>query len=480
MTVAEIHPAPVAAIRDGLENIATGQGLRNDSRAHGYRTFRHRKRSYQELLDMYLSSWMCAQVVEIPAFEMTREWRTFNIEDSGKVDRITEANERVGLVEKVRETIQWSRLFGGGAILMGIDGTGELDEPLDLNRVKEDSLQWLHALDARSLYPMAGEDVTMVMDPTSPHFLQPEFYQVASSTLSRIHCSRIVKFPGIVLPFLEMPRYLWWGAPTIERSFDAIADAETVIGGVAELVTEAKVDVYSIPNLMNLVSTPDGEARVQKRIALANRIKSTYQAIIKDAGEDYDQKQNAIVQGMGGLIEQYVVLISGASGIPVTKLLGTSAKGMSATGEGDLTNFYDMVSSQQENFLRPRLSQLDQVFIRSACGCEPKDMPWTFDDLWQMSETETAELENKRANTAKVYLDAGVVDEIVIAKQLKEDGTYSAVDDDYITALEADIEELKNNPPPDPFATDPAAGPVKRDPAGNPIKPAEGDDPDDE
>lgn len=457
---------------DGMQNLLTGQGGRSDSRAYSARRFWHIERHYTELLATYRSHWAAARIVELPAEEMTRTKRHFLIEDTEKLDAIRAEAERMAVWERIREAIQWADLLGGAALFLGVEDGLELEEPLDLDRVKPGSLKFVHALDRQTLVPWGAEDILTINDPTSPQFMLPEFYQVVSARLEKVHHSRIIRFPGLPLPWLEMPRTQYWGGSRVDRTFDAIADAETVIGGVAALVTEAKVDVYKIPGLMNILATPEGEAKVKRRVELANQVKSVWQAIISDAGEEYESKQNAIVQGMTGLIESFLGIVAAASGIPATKLLGTAAQGMNATGEGDLTNYYDMIDSRREAYLRPRLNAFDQVFLRSAIGEGPENCPWEFGLLRQMSAGETAELENKRAARDKIYLDAGVIDEVVVAKQLKEDGTYSAIDDEYITELEADIEEFESNPPPPAPGLPglpglPPARPEKRDPGGN-------------
>lgn len=467
-------PIRDAATYDGLESLITGQGGAKDSRAHANRTFGYRPRAYGELEALYRSNWLAGQVVDIPAFEMTRARRNFQIEDPNKLDAIESESKRLMLWEKISESLKWRTLYGGGALLLGLDGTGELDEPLDYERVKPGSLRFVHALDSRTLIPNGGLDTQLVYDPTSSQFMQPEFYSLAAAKMDWIHHTRIVRFPGLPLPWREMQRTLWWGQSRLERVFDAIADAEQVVGGVAHLVKEASVDVIGMVGLMNMLMTPDGEETVRKRIALSDATKSMWNSIVMDASETYSQKQNALVQGMAGLIEQYLVIAAGASGIPVTRLLGMSPGGMNATGESDTRNFYDMIDAERQTYLRPRLDQLDQVFVRSSIGEPPDDIAWEFGSLWQMDDAEVAELENKRAQTAKTYVDMGAIDEVVVAKELKESGTYVAVDDDYIDDLEAELEEVKANPPPPGPIGNP---PISRDPAGNPIPGDEDDDP---
>jgi phage-related protein (TIGR01555 family) len=474
-------PIRDASTYDGLESLITGQGGAKDSRAHSNRTFGYTPRTHGELEALYRSNWLAGQIVDIPAFEMTRAKRTFQIEDPGKLDSIESESKRLMLWEKISEVLKWRSLYGGGALLLGLDGTGELDEPLELERVKPGALRFVHALDSRTLIPNGGMETQLVYDPTSSQFMQPEFYSLAAAKMEWIHHSRIVRFPGLPLPWREMQRTLWWGQSKLERVFDAIADTEQVIGGVAHLVKEASVDVIGIDGLMGLLMTPEGEDTVRRRISLSDMTKSMWNSIVIDSQESYNQKQNALVQGMAGLIEQYLVIAAGASGIPVTRLLGMSPGGMNSTGESDTRNFYDMVDAERENYLEPRLNEFDQIFIRSAIGESPDDIAWEFGSLWQMDDAEVAELENKRAQTAKTYVDMGAIDEVVVAKELKENRTYTAVDDKYIQELEAEIEEFKANPP--PASTIPGAPgnpPIARDPAGNPIPQNDPDDDADE
>jgi len=48
-------------------------------------------------------------------------------------------------------------------------------------------------------------------------------------------------------------------------------------------------------------------------------------------------------------------IASSASDIPVIRLIGTSATGLNGSGETDLNNYYDMLSSRQESRIRPEL-----------------------------------------------------------------------------------------------------------------------------
>ena len=61
--------------------------------------------------------------------------------------------------------------------------------------------------------------------------------------------------------------------------------------------------------------------------------------------------------------KQFFLRVAGLEGqLDGSLRLQNDEKGLSATGESDIRNFYDMIDSRRQTFLRPRLDALDQVF----------------------------------------------------------------------------------------------------------------------
>lgn len=447
---------------DSLTNALSGQGTSKDSRTQRYYT-KLPRRSFTELEAMYQHSWLAGKIVDIPPFEMTREWREFTLEDGKARKELETAEKRLGVRAKFREALQWAELYGGGAIILGIDGMGDASQPLNVEAVKKDALKFIHVLDRTWIHPAAIEPD--VYDPTSPEFMLPEQWYIANANhgaqsiaknAPTIHRSRIIRFPGLALPLRAMQQERFWGQSRLERIEAAVMDADSVTAGIAELVGEAKVDVFKIANLMGLVGSPEGEATIKKRVSLATQSKSIWNAIILDAEEDYQQKTDALAQGLAPLMGEFLAVVAAAADIPITRLLGEAAKGLNATGEGDARNFYDMIAARQENYLRTQLEQFDEVFVRSVLGRVPDEFGFDFPPLWQMSDKEVAELQKLRADRDAIYLRDGVVDEVVVAKQLQEKQTYDAIDDEYIKELET---ALENEPEPAPLVPLPPGGP---------------------
>jgi hypothetical protein len=66
----------------------------------------------------------------------------------------------------------------------------------------------------------------------------------------------------------------------------------------------------------------------------------------------------------------------------------------------------------------------------------PDDYRFDFNSLWQMSDSEMATIQKTRAERDQIYLQAGVVTEGVVARELKEDGTYKNLTDEDIKLAE--------------------------------------------
>ena len=208
--------------------------------------------------------------------------------------------------------------------------------------------------------------------------------------------------------------------------------------GIAELMQEANVDIVKREGLAEDLTT-DQEAAILKRYQVFGMMKSSVQMALLDGDETYDRK-TLNLSGVAPIIEQFITFISAAARIPVTKLFGTSAKGMNATGEGDLNNYYDMIRSYQVNNLGLSMRYLDEVLVRSALGNFPKQFDYVWNPLKQADLVQVAQANKINADRDAVYIESGVVTKSQIQRNLQSDEVYQ-FDDEQIQELE----ELENN-----------------------------------
>lgn len=424
-------------VGDGLENVVAGLGTDRDKRSYSVWAD-PRILTRQELENMYRGSWLAKKIVNAVADDMTREWLhvTFDGEELGTT--IEQAEKRFALKRKTNEALKWSRLYGGAVIIIGTRDRN-LAKPLDVKNVRKGDLRYLHVVDRWRLSP-AG---SLNRDLESPNFGMPDSYVLAESTV-QVHHTRVLRFNGEKLPYFAWLRNAMWDDSVLQHVMDSLMNCDTTTQAIATMMFESNVDVVKSEGLADVLARKDGEAVLTKRFQVAALLKSFNRMLLLDGTESYEKKQNSFAN-LDKVIQQFMIDVSGAADIPMTRLFGTSATGMNATGDNDVRNYYDMVSAKQEAELRPQLEYLYEVLVRSELGHMPDDFRFDFNPLWQLSETEQATVEKTRAERDQVYLNAGVVTEGLVARELKERGTYRNMTDDDIDLAEELAKPMDEN-----------------------------------
>lgn len=407
---------------DGLVNVVSGMGTgkaKRDNNQWQYGAFN----DWTQLDAAYQSNWIARQIVDIPAQDMTREWRVIK---SARAEELTAAEQEFGVQAAVQEALCWARLYGGAGILMITDQ--DLGKPFNMNRVKRGSLERLLVFDRHDLTPMSIN----TWDILSPNYLQPEFYTIRGGS-QQIHWTHVVRFEGERLPIRQRLLTHGWGDSVLRKCIDDVSDTVAAKNGIAELMQEANIDVISREGLNEELAS-DQDSQIIDRYALFSKMKSIVNMALLDGDESYDRKTLQL-SGVAPIIEQFITWISGAARIPVTKLFGTSAKGMNATGEGDLKTYYDDVRAEQVSKLTKPMRYLDQVVARSIIGSMPSDFDYIWLPLSQPSIVETEQANLLRAQKDEIYLGAGIVQRSQIMRNLQSNEEYQ-FDDDALTELE--------------------------------------------
>jgi len=447
----------IARFTDGLANLASGLGTSADKRTG---SFYHRCPITPDQIDAaYRTSWLVRKIVDVPALDMTRERRDWQAEQAD-IEKLEGEEKRLKLWAKVRQALILGRL-GGGAIILGV-GNEDPALPINARSLKAGALRYMHVVSRWRL--SIGQ---IVMDPRSDLFGQPEYFSLGSQNGAvRIHPSRVVVFRGLHIPELgiTMSEEQFWGDSVIQSINDAVKNADTATAGFASLIHEAKVDTVSIPGLIGHVATPEGEALIKKRVEIANLFKSVWNTRILDGGtgedgtaEEWDTRQINWA-GMPDVMNAFMGFVAGAADIPATRLLGRSPQGMNATGDGDLTNYYDRIQAQQDSDLRPQLEQIDQVLIPSAgvtMGEQTKTW-FEFPPLTTPTEAEEATTFNTSMDAITKLQSTGAVPDLAMSKAVQN----FMVERGYLPGLEgalAEIPEAERFPEPSDDEVDPSA-----------------------
>ena len=394
--------------------------------------------NYALLNSLYRDNWVVQNVVGIIPDDMTKKWFALagavgpeHLKELDRVQRVT------ALRERVNEGLRWGRLYGGAAGLIMIRGQeGMLGQPLELESIYPGTFQGLYILDRwQGVVP----GMELVFEGGEP---VPAYYSITNArgnTVAKVHHSRLVRFTGRDLPFLERVAELYWGESEVEALYNDVVKHDNVAANMAALTFRANVDTMEVQNLDQLFSVTSGEQqrRFWNVMQAQSVMKSNFGMQLVNRGDQIKNTQYTFT-GLQEVYDSMCLDLSGASRIPVTKLFGRSPAGMNATGESDLRNYYDYVDTLREAKLRPILEKLLPVLAMSAWGAVPDGLDITFPPLWTPTAAEVAEIALKTAQAIRDTFQAGLFRADTAQRELKkladETGMFDSISEEEIAA----------------------------------------------
>lgn len=438
----------MAAMGDGLQNVAAGIGTERDKRMFtGYTAVQPIQ--YQQAEVYYRSNYVAGNIVDVRATDMVREWYDVawdgSDEDANRQQQLADAEAEFDWQTKYLDAITWARLHGGSAIVFGIRGQ-DPETPLDVNTLGANCLEYVHVFDR---WRLSAEDLMdKGEDISSPNFLQPRFYTLGGSSAEtgvRVHWSRVITFHGRRLPYRSYLENGMWGDSVLLRVIEEIKDYSSVMAMLATMFFEANVDVMMVAGLASLLAQPKGEEKVNKRFNIAAAQKSANRLLMLDAGDRYEKKGNNFA-GLGAIVSDFRIHLCAAAETPESKLFGVFPGGLSTTGEGADQNYRASIAQAQKLSLTPQVLRGYKILLRHRFGQEPKGFTIKPRSLYVETRMETADRELKNAQRDQIYMSGNgsgnaPIGAHTIAKELKEKGVYATLEDPEVAMVKTLEEE---------------------------------------
>ena len=422
--------------KDGWMNLFSGLGTKADKKKstvavpNGFLTD-------AELEIVYADDGLGARVIDLLPDDMMKQGWHYEFEDEKEgFDKYSktydEIFKNIKANDKISKALKWARLYGGGLILLGVYDGEPLDQPLNLNKIKQ--FENLKVIPRNNV--MYG-NLEFQMDVTKPRYGQVEYYWISfyvgrQYQNTRVHYSRVIELHGVEIPSSDASiipmEFRYWGISVMQRIQDRLKELGASFGSLANLFHELTIGKYKYKDLAEIMASKDGEKLVQNRLQAMDMMKSTFHSILMDLDEDF-VRDTISFGGVSDVLYQFMMLTSACTGYPMTKLFGISPGGLNSTGDSDMYQYYDMVKAKQETELLPIIERLIHIISQWQKIPEPKVV---FNPLEQMTEKEQAELEEKKARTEKLkqetyqgYIDMGimsptVVEELEYGETLKE------------------------------------------------------------
>lgn len=439
---AKQNTAKAIPTSDAFSNPAarTGFGTMDLMQATSYPLTRLTQ-NYQLLTSLYRDNWIVQNIVTTIPNDIVRKWFTIKSSIAPEyLNKMARLERQTQIRQKILSGMYWGRLYGGAAGVILIRGQEDLSVPLDLETIMPDSFLGLMILDRwNGVFP-GGELVT---DPADPDFGLPAYYAIRNvendAMAANVHHSRIIRFTGRELPWMEQITELYWGESEIEAVYNEVVRRDNVAANIAGLTFRANVNTMETDGLDQMLGMTNVE--MQRRfwnvLAAQSMMESNFGIRLINKGDAIHNTQYTFT-GLPEVYDRIMMDVAGAARTPVTKLFGRSPAGMNATGESDMQNYYDYVDGIRETNFRPIVERLLPVMALSAWGEIPDDLDIDFPPMWTPDARENAEIVLKKAQAIRDTFQAGLMQADTAQKELKmlseETGVFGSLTDEEIAA----------------------------------------------
>lgn len=371
------------------------------------------------------------RMVEIIATEATRKW--IKIQGTGqdkadKVKAIEEALVQFGVRDAFRKMLEIDGYFGRGHIFVDT-GTTEPSELLtsigdgadaaSRAKIGKGKLKGFKTVEAVWAYPN-GYNAT---DPLADDWYKPQTWLVQGKP---VHRTRLLTFVGREVPDLLKPAYSFGGVslsqlvkPTVDNWLRTRQSVSDIVNAFSVMVLKTQMG--------NTLGVAD--ASVMDRAELFNDIRDNRGLMILNRDTEEFANVAAPLSGLEALQAQAQEHMAAIPGIPLVKFFGLQPAGLNASSDGEMRSFFDWISAFVETGRPIIQSMLGFVQLHLFGEVDP-EITFAFEPLWSMSDKELAEVRKIEADTAAVYIDAGVLDKDEERKRLADDpeSTYHGLD----------------------------------------------------
>lgn len=387
---------------------------------------------------IHRGSWLGGVAVDLVADDMTRGGIDLIGDlDPDSMEKMQEAAVTLGVWNSINETIKWSRLYGGCLAVMMIDGQ-DMSTPLRLETVGKGQFKGLLVLDRWMVQPSLNQLVT----DAGPDIGLPKFYDIVADApalpRAKIHYSRCIRLEGIKLPYWQRVQENLWGESVLERLYDRMVAFDSATTGAAQLVYKSYVRTYKVKGLREVIAA--GGPAMQGLISyvdMMRRFQNIEGVTLLDGEDDFAAEGHTAFSGLSDALTQFGQQLSGALQIPLVRLFGQSPSGFNS-GDSDIRLYYDSIKQQQEKALRVGVTKVYRAIAQSEGVALPDGFKIEFRNLWQLTETEKADITTKITGAVAQANEQGLISDKVAMQELRQSSHHTGV---FSNISEEDIEK---------------------------------------
>ena len=334
--------------------------------------------------------------------------------------------------------------YMGGAFIFidtGADGS-DLELPLAINSnnaelTNNENLKF-KVIDPVNVTPGSYNSI----NPLKDDYMTPSMWWVLGQ---RVHASRLIALYDNEPPTLLKPAYNFLGIPQAQILWDYVLHWNECREATAKLLTKFTLLVMQT-DTDAVFGSPDGLQQFELKMQALQHYRNNDSVFVCDKTDENVSNVQASLAGCTDIVRQSLEMIAAINRTPAVKLLGISPSGFNATGQSDITNYYDYIHSKQE-LRRDAIAKCLNCIQLAEFGEINSSVDFDFIELSSDNESSQALTAQTRVNMLATLQDRQVISAEEARQAVKTDKTtrLTFLSDEMPPDLEQENTELQTD-----------------------------------
>lgn len=297
------------------------------------------------------------------------------------------------LKETLQECIKNSFVFGGCLLFLDTGTRHNLETPI--NKTELRNIKRVKIIDPNNIAPVEVNSI----NPAEEDYMKPKKYFIVG--LGLVHSSRFIHFSQNEVPDTLKPMTMYFGFPLTILIKQDVANCNIIGQGIVEMMGRYRHKFMKVPREM---FATEQVLNLQERVKFDLNMADNFGVSLLADNEELLQLQTQL-SGLRENHEMVFQVLASKTSIPFTELMGTSAKGMDATGEGDRISWYDKIKLIRQSITN-QLLYLLYIFYQKENKTDLENFT-TFE--WETMD-ETKETEKMEILKSKIEIATNLID----------------------------------------------------------------------
>lgn len=305
--------------------------------------------------------WLVNNALMIPAEDAVRNGYTVDSVDGGDLDpkilaKLRAIDKKYKIPKNLVEFALNTRRFGVRIAIFNVESNDKnyYEKPFNIDGVKPGSYKGITQVDPTWVAPVLDSD--SAANPASMGFYEPTYWMISGQ---RYHHSHVVVARYVDPPDILKPMYQYGGISLTQMILERVYGAERTANEAPMLTMTKRLNVL----YADLVAYAANPENLEDRLRILSQFRDNYGVYLANHDDKVEQIETSLAD-LDTVIMTGYQLVASVSGIPATKLMGTSPKGLNASGEFEIVSYHERLESIQADNT-PLLDRHHELAIKS-------------------------------------------------------------------------------------------------------------------